>query len=64
MRVQNAIHRFAEQARDLLALLRSSEGDTLNRDDLDALEIQLYLLDKEVTKRKEGNNLPLPPNPP
>jgi len=55
VRVQNAIHRFAEQARHLLALLRSSEGDALNRADLDALEIQIYLLDKEVTKRREAN---------
>jgi hypothetical protein len=55
MEVRQAIHAFAEHAKDLLGLLRSSEGKTLSRGDLDILEVQLYLLEKEVTKRKEGN---------
>ena len=58
MSLRNAIRTFTEQARDLLALLHSSEGDTLGRNDLDALEIQLYLLDKEVTRRKGGVHPP------
>ena len=55
MEVRQAIHAFAEHATDLLGLLRSSEGKTLSRGDLDTLEVQLYLLEKELTKRKEGN---------
>jgi len=55
MEPRQAIYAFAEQAKDLLMLLRSSAGKTLSQGDLDTLEVQLYLLDKEVTKRKEGN---------
>jgi hypothetical protein len=55
MEIRQAIYAFAEHAKDLLGLLRSSEGNTLNRSDLDILEVQLYLLGKEVTKRKEAN---------
>jgi hypothetical protein len=55
MEVREAIYTFAEHAKDLLGLLRSSEGNTIGRGDLDILEVQLYLLEKEVTKRKEGN---------
>jgi hypothetical protein len=58
MKVRLAIYAFAEQAKDLLGLLRSSEGNTLTRSDLDVLEVQLYLLEKEVTKRKKGINPP------
>ena len=55
MEVRQAIHAFAEHAKDLLGLLHSSAGKTVSQGDLDILEIQLYLLRKEVTKRKEGN---------
>ena len=55
MEVREAIYAFAEQAKDLLGLLRSSEGTTVSQGDLDILEVQLYLLGKEVTKKKEGN---------
>jgi hypothetical protein len=55
MEVRQAIYTFAEHAKDLLELLRSSERNTVNRGDLDILEVQLYLLGKEVTKRKEAH---------
>jgi hypothetical protein len=55
MDVRQAIYAFADQAKDLLALLRSPQAKTLCRVDLDTLEAQLYLLGKEVTKRKEEN---------
>lgn len=55
MEVRRAIYAFAEHAKNLLGLLRSSQGKTLSRGDLDILEVHLYLLGKEVTKRKEGN---------
>ena len=55
MEVRQAIHAFAEHSEHLLGLLRSSEENALSRADLDILEVQLYLLDKEVTKRKKGN---------
>ena len=55
MEVRRAVHEFADHARNLLGLLRSPEGKTLSRGDLDILEVQLYLLGKEVTKKKEGN---------
>jgi len=55
MDVRQTIYTFAEHAKNLLGLLRSAEGKTLSRGDLDTLEVQLYLLEKEVMKRKEGN---------
>jgi len=55
MEVRQAIYTFAEHAKNLLGLLRSSEANTVKRGDLDILEVQLYLLGKELTKRKEGN---------
>ena len=58
MEARQAIHAFAEHAKALLELLRSAEGNMLARGDLDTLEVQLYLLDKAVTKRKEGINPP------
>ena len=55
MDVRQTIYTFAEHTKDLLVLLRSPQGKALSRGDLDTLEVQLYLLEKEVTKRKEGN---------
>ena len=53
MDLRSAIHHFVEQGRDIIARLRSSEGDHLSRVDVHILEVQLYLLGKEVSRRKE-----------
>lgn len=58
MDLRSAIHHFVEQGRDLTARLRSPEGDQLSRVDLHILEVQLYLLDKEVSRRKDVNRVP------
>ena len=52
MDVRPALRNFVEQARDLYQRLRSSEGDAVSPGDLHLLEVQLYLLDKEVARRK------------
>ena len=54
MDLRLAVHEFVNQGKELLERLRSCEGDTLARAELHVLEVQLYLLDKEVTKRKLG----------
>ncbi len=54
MEVRQAIYTFADQTKNLLELFHSSAGNTVSRNDLDILEVQLYLLGKEVAKRKEG----------
>jgi hypothetical protein len=50
MDLRLAVHEFVNQGREFLERLRSSEGDTLARAELHVREVQLYLLDKEVTK--------------
>lgn len=60
MDLRRAIHHFVEQGRDLIGRLRSPEGDQLSRIDLHILEVQLYLLDKEVSRRKDVNQVPSP----
>lgn len=57
MDVRPALRNFVEQARDFYQRLRSSEGDALSPDDLHLLEVQLYLLDKEVARRKSVKRL-------
>ena len=52
MDLRRTIHEFVEQGRGVAARLRSSEGDQLSRVDLHVLEVQLYLLEKEVIRRK------------
>jgi hypothetical protein len=52
MDVRPALRNFVEQAGDLYQRLCSSEGDAVSPDDLHLLEVQLYLLDKEVARRK------------
>jgi len=47
MDVRQAIYAFADQAKDLLVLLRSPQAKALSRGDLDTLEVQLYLLEKK-----------------
>jgi len=57
MDVRRALRNFVEQGRDLYQQLRSSEGDTVSPVDLQLLEVQLYLLDKEVARRKSVNSV-------
>ena len=52
MDLRLAVHEFVSQGRELLQRLRSSEGDMLKRTELHILQVQLYLLHEEVTKRK------------
>ena len=56
MDVRQVLRNFVEQGRDLYQRLHSSEGDAVNPDDLHLLEVQLYLLDKEVARRKAVNS--------
>ena len=60
MDLRSAIHHFVEQGRDLIGRLRSPEADDLSRIDLHILEVQLYLLGKEVSRRKEITGVPSP----
>ena len=53
MDLRRTVHEFVELGRAVAARLRSSEGDQLSRVDLHVLEVQLYLLGKEVSRRKE-----------
>ena len=53
MDLRRTVHEFVELGREMAARLRSSEGDQLSRVDLHVLEVQLYLLGKEVSRRKE-----------
>ena len=57
MDVRRALRNFVEQGRDLYQRLHSSEGDAVSPDDLHLLEVQLYLLDKEVARRKAVNSV-------
>jgi hypothetical protein len=52
MDLRVAVREFVNEGRELLERLRSSEGDSLTGAELHVLEVQLYLLNKEVTKRK------------
>ena len=47
MDLRSAIERFVEQGRDLIAQLRSPEGDQLILVDLHLVEMQLYLFAKK-----------------
>jgi hypothetical protein len=64
MDLRLAVHEFVNHGRGLLERLRSSEGDTLTKAELHVLEVQLYLLDKEVTKRKLRTAPPTAQSPP
>ena len=57
MDLRSAIRNFVEQAKELGLQLRSHEAATLSRIDLHILEVQLYLLEKEVQRRKEANRV-------
>lgn len=51
--------RQTTQAKDLLVLLRPPQAKALSRGDFDTLEVQLYLLEKEVTEEKRRESIPL-----
>ena len=57
MDLRSAIRNFVEQAKELGLQLRSHEAATLSRVDLHILEVQLYLLEKEVQRRKEAKRV-------
>ena len=57
MDLRAAIRNFVEQAKQLGLQLRSHEAATLSKVDLHILEVQLYLLEKEVQRRKETNRV-------
>jgi len=56
MDVRSAVRAFVEQGRELYQRLRSSEGDAVSPTDLHILEVQMYLLDKEVARRKAATH--------
>jgi hypothetical protein len=68
MDLRGALQNLVEQAREIMGRLRTCEAEMLSRADLHILEVQLYLLEKEVTKRKDANPKPStkssPPFPP
>lgn len=70
MDVRLALRAFVDQGRELYHRLHSSEGDIIGPVDLHILEVQLYLLDKEVARRKTihhasvGVKTPRPDLPP
>ena len=54
MDLRDAIKTFVNDVRDITDRLRV-EGEALSRADLHILEVQLYLLEKEVAKWKDLN---------
>ena len=65
MDLRSSIRDFVLRAKELgLQLRRSDEAATLSRSDLNIIEVQLYLLDKEVQKRKAANRLESEESPP
>ena len=68
MDLRDAVRNFIEQAKDIHERLRSSEVEMLTRADLHILEVQLYLLEKELNRvksvkppRKISDAPPFPP---
>ena len=62
MDLRLAIHEFVNQGREILERLRSFEGNDLNRIELHVLEVQLYLLEREVSRRTQDQP-PQSPSP-
>jgi hypothetical protein len=50
MDLRSAIYRFVAQGKELMKRLDSYEAGTVGRVDLHILEVQLYLLGKEVSR--------------
>jgi hypothetical protein len=55
MDLRRAIHSFMAQGRELIGRLHSQEIETVSRVDLHILEVQLYLLGKEVSRATKGH---------
>jgi len=53
MELRDAVHSFVDQAREIMERLRAGEGETLSGADLHILEVQLYLLGREVIRMKD-----------
>jgi hypothetical protein len=53
MELRDAVHRFVDQAKEIMERLRAGEGETLSGPDLHILEVQLYLLEREVIRMKD-----------
>jgi hypothetical protein len=62
MELRDAVHDFVDQAREIMERLRKGEGEVLNGSDLHTLEVQLYLLGREVIRMKDHKTPP--PFPP
>jgi hypothetical protein len=52
MDLRVAVQNLTERATDVMNRLRTDEANTLRRADLHILEVQIYLLDKEIKKVK------------
>ena len=59
MDLRASIHDFVIRAKDLGLQLRSDEATMLRRAELHILEVQLYLLEKEVQRCKRVNRTEL-----
>ena len=52
MDLRAAVHDLAEEVQHVLGRLRTAEADTVSRADLHVLEVQIYLLDKQLKRLK------------
>ena len=67
MDLRVAVESLVEQTRDVMERLRTTEVEMLHRSDLHILQVQIYLLDKEIEKAKSSRPrkiLKLPDFPP
>jgi len=62
MELRDVVHNFVDQAREIMERLRTVEGEALSGPDLHILEVQLYLLGREVIRMKDHKTPP--PFPP
>jgi hypothetical protein len=60
MDLRSAVSKFVNEGRDLLDRLRSDEGSSLTGAELHMLDVQLYLLEHELTKMKKDVRLKNP----
>ena len=54
MDLRVAVQNLVQQARDVTERLRTTEVETLHHSDLHVLEVQIYLLDKEIERVKSS----------
>jgi hypothetical protein len=62
MELRDAVLNFVDEAREIMERLRTGEGAALSGSDLHILEVQLYLLGREVIRMKDHKTPP--PFPP